>query len=138
MIKVNEELRSAAVEYMEENRLSKAAIAEQLGIHRTSVSQYFGGKEEELSPVTVEKIETALLKLIEPPTSEKPAEKKPRRGTALCETSDSLGVMAVCQSCQDYMGLGIIAGRSGFGKTFTLKFYAKSPKVCTVLSSSEA
>ena len=72
------------------------------------------------------------MKLIEPPTSEKPAEKKPRRGTALCQTSDSLGVMAVCQSCQDYMGLGIIAGRSGFGKTFTLKFYAKSPKVCYI------
>ena len=123
MITINEELRKEALDYMEENRLSKASLAEKLDVHRTSVSQYFTGNNDGLAQVTVDKIEKALTDIIGF-SEEKSIQKSVRRGTALCETRDSLGIMAVCQSCQDYMGMGIIAGRSGFGKTFTLKFYA--------------
>ena len=44
-------------------------------------------------------------------------------------SSDYCGVLSVCQSCQDDMGLGIIIGRSGYGKTYALKEYAKTPRV---------
>lgn len=135
MITVNEELRKEALAYMEENRLSKASLAEKLDVHRTSVSQYFTGNNDGLAQVTVDKIEKALTDIIgfsEGNPEEKTVQNHVRRGTALCETGDSLGVIAICQSCQDYMGMGIIAGRSGFGKTFTLKYYSKSPKVCYI------
>lgn len=44
-------------------------------------------------------------------------------------SSDYLNVMAVCQSCQENMGLGIVVGKSGYGKTYALKKYAKLPRV---------
>ena len=58
-------------------------------------------------------------------TSEKhfPEKKK------VLESADYLGVLSVCQSCQDDMGLGIIIGKSGYGKTYALKQYAKMPRV---------
>lgn len=38
----------------------------------------------------------------------------------------------MCQSCQEYIGLGIVIGRSGYGKTHTLKEYAKLPRVAYI------
>ena len=48
------------------------------------------------------------------------------------ESRDARAIMGVCQSCQDYMGLGIVVGRSGYGKTHTLKRYAKMSKVAYI------
>lgn len=135
MIKVNEELRALAEDFMADNRLSKAAVANRTNIHRTSVSQYFNGAYEELSQGTVDKLEEALSVMLDitEKNEEASAPTAIMQGKAkICETSDSVGIIAVCQSCQDYMGLGIIVGRSGFGKTYTLKYYAKSPKVAYV------
>lgn len=136
MITINEELRDMAEQYMHDNRLSKAAVANRINIHRTSVSQYFNGAHEELSQGTVDKLEEALSVMIgisEDHTDDKVVSQNHTPGKAkICETSDSVGIIAVCQSCQEYMGLGIVVGRSGFGKTFTLKYYAKSPKVAYV------
>lgn len=135
MITVNEVIKSAAERFMEENKLSKAAVANRINIHRTSVSQYFNGAYSELTQGTVDKIEDALSMLMGTPEDSEVVpsmEKWTKNRTTICETSDSVGIIAVCQSCQDYMGLGIIVGRSGFGKTFTLKYYAKSPKVAYV------
>ncbi len=135
MITVNEELRAMAESFMDENRLSKAALANRVNIHRTSVSQYFNGAYDELSQGTVDKLEEALSAMLDITKSKTEASVPavPIQGkTKICETSDSVGIIAVCQSCQEYMGLGIIVGRSGFGKTYTLKYYAKSPKVCYV------
>ena len=46
------------------------------------------------------------------------------------ESTDAVNIIATCSFCQQYMGLGVIVGRSGYGKTYTLKQYAKKNKVC--------
>lgn len=45
---------------------------------------------------------------------------------------DAKAVMGVCQSCQEYGEMGIVTGRSGYGKTYALRGYAKSPKVAYI------
>ena len=40
--------------------------------------------------------------------------------------------IGVCQACQEYMGLGIIVGKSGQGKTHALKKYAELPRVAYI------
>lgn len=43
-------------------------------------------------------------------------------------TNDTLAVLGVCRKCQENSEFGVIAGESGFGKTYALKQYAKKPK----------
>jgi len=45
---------------------------------------------------------------------------------------DAKAVLGVCQSCQEYREMGIVTGRSGYGKTYALRRYAKSPKVAYI------
>jgi DNA transposition AAA+ family ATPase len=45
-------------------------------------------------------------------------------------TQDAKNVLAVCSLCQQFVGLGIAVGRSGYGKTYALKQYARRAKVC--------
>ena len=52
------------------------------------------------------------------------------------ESNDAMAAIGVCQSCQEYVGLGIVYGRPGFGKTFSLEYYAKLPHVVLIKCSS--
>lgn len=45
---------------------------------------------------------------------------------------DAKAVLGVCQSCQEYGEMGIVTGRSGYGKTYALRRYAKSSKVAYI------
>jgi DNA transposition AAA+ family ATPase len=45
------------------------------------------------------------------------------------KTSDFMGMFGLCQSCKEFEGFGVITGRSGFGKTYSLKRYAERDKV---------
>lgn len=140
----NEELAVQAKEYMAKTGTTKARFSELLGINRASVVQYLNGRHEEMAQGTINKIEEAIERLVaaeeENDESEKSeARKQPqrRKRDAIVQTADAVGVMAVCQSCQDYMGLGVITGRSGFGKSYSLKYYAKSPR-CAYVECNES
>jgi hypothetical protein len=50
----------------------------------------------------------------------------------LIETHDVTSVIGICQLCQSEKGLGVIVGRSGFGKSHTLKKYAELENVAYV------
>lgn len=134
MVEINEKLRTKAEEYMEANSISKAALSSAIGVHRTSVSQYFTGNEEALTQGTVDNIEeglTVILGSTEPKSAQCCTQGTYRRA-GIHQTDDTVGIIAVCQSCQDDMGLGIVVGKSGFGKTFTLKYYSRSPRAAYI------
>nr|WP_296907519.1 AAA family ATPase [uncultured Marvinbryantia sp.] len=120
---------------------NKAELALKIGCSRSMVSQYLSGKYRS-DPSTVEAaLEGWLLEVGEPEaeTSGTDRQETQEQGTpelrelprkvAYFESSDYLNVMAVCQSCQEDMGLGIIVGKSGYGKTHALKKYAQLPRV---------
>jgi len=48
------------------------------------------------------------------------------------ESRDAKAVLGVCQSCQEYIGLGIVVARSGYGKTYALRQYAKLSRVAYI------
>lgn len=125
---------------------NKAELAIRIGCSRSMVSQYLAGKYKS-DPSTIETaLERWLLKVGEAKMegTEKAQEAEESEGqlpTAVAElpkkityfeSSDYLNVMAVCQSCQEDMGLGIIVGKSGYGKTHALKRYAKLPRVAYI------
>lgn len=48
------------------------------------------------------------------------------------ESKDFVQTIGVCKACQENMALGIIVAKSGYGKTHTLKKYAKMPRVAYI------
>lgn len=135
------ELAERVVGRLSALKMNKAELAIVINLSRTMVSQYLSGKYAS-NPATIEKALEEWLAETEPgrdakPEKEEEAAQETEAG-ALPEkkqklmSSDFLGVMSVCQSCQDDMGLGIIVGRSGYGKTYALRTYAKMDKVAYI------
>nr|DAZ26001.1 MAG TPA: putative ATPase [Caudoviricetes sp.] len=131
---INEALRERTLEYLEQAKISKAELSAMIDIHRTSVVQYLNDKRDNLTQGTVNKIEEKLAELVRGNGKKNASTVKKivQEQHVLCQTHDAAGVMAVCQSCQDYMGLGVVVGRSGYGKSYSLKYYAKGAKVAYV------
>ncbi len=119
--------------YLMKTGTSIASLAKEINYSRTTLSRYLGGKYDSdaseiearlssyLSERTGEEIET-------PVSSGDKVTRKP----AFFESRDARAVIGVCQSCQEYIGLGIVVGRSGYGKTYALKTYAKLPRVAYI------
>lgn len=56
----------------------------------------------------------------------------PLQKTDCYESRDYVSVIGICRLCQEEATRGIITGRSGYGKTFSLKKYAQMPRVAYV------
>lgn len=112
-------------------RTSIADLAREINYSRTTVSRYLGGKYD--SDTT--DIEARLSEYLAKHTGEAvqfPIRNKLVSKPNFYESRDAKAILGVCQSCQEYIGLGIVVGRSGYGKTHALKQYAKLPKVAYI------
>lgn len=60
-----------------------------------------------------------------------PEEETPRMGSKpeVFESDDYINVVGICSLCQQQQGSAIVVGRSGYGKTYSLKQYARLPRV---------
>lgn len=136
VIKMNElrfdtELLERTNKYLKENHISKAQLAADIDTNRTSVSLYLG-QNETIAQGTIDKIEEQLRDYLAEPSGESKPDRTANANKLIHITADAERIVAICQSCQDYMGAGLITGRSGFGKTYTLKYYARAPKVAYI------
>lgn len=119
--------------HLEATGTSIAALASAINYSRTTVSRYLGGKYDS----DTKDIELRLAEYLAKHTGEEitlPGASKPTQAKRprFFESRDAKAVLGVCQSCQEYIGLGIVVGRSGYGKTHTLKEYAKLPRVAYI------
>lgn len=120
--------------YVMANKTSIAAVAKETGYARVTLSRYLsgaygsdtGGIEEAIARFLNE--HTGQVIELPTPTLEVKAQQKPR----FYESRDAKAVLGVCQSCQEYIGLGIVVARSGFGKTYALREYSKLPHVAYI------
>ena len=115
-------------------KASIASIAKEINYSRTTISRYLAGKYD-ADPGDIESRLAAYLsehtgEEVEIPVSE--AGPKTRQKPRFFESRDARNILGVCQSSQEYIGLGIVVGRSGYGKTHTLKEYAKLPRVAYI------
>ena len=112
---------------------SIALLAKEINYSRTTVSRYLSGKYES----NATDIEKQLAEYLSRSTGENFTSSGANRTAAISrprfyESRDAKAILGVCQSCQEYIGLGIVVGRSGYGKTHTLKEYAKLPRVAYI------
>ena len=120
-------------DYLGATKTSIATLANEIpGYSRPTISRYLSGKYE--GDITA--IEQLLAEWLARRTGEavdvpeRPG--KTGRKPAFLETRDAVNVLGVCQSCQEYIGLGIVVARSGYGKTYSLRQYAKLPRVAYI------
>lgn len=120
-------------DYLAATKTSIATLASEIpGYSRPTISRYLSGKYEG----DIAAIEKLLADWLAGRTGEDVALPEPGRKTgtkpAFFESRDALKVLGVCQSCQEYIGLGIVVARSGYGKTYSLRQYAKLPRVAYI------
>lgn len=126
-------LAKKIADYLAVSKTSIATLAGEIpGYSRPTISRYLSGKYEG----DISTIESLLADWLAQRTGEavelpEPGKKTGRKPTFF-ESRDAKAVLGVCQSCQEYIGLGIVVGRSGYGKTYTLKQYAKLSRVAYI------
>lgn len=118
---------------MDEKGMTITELAKAINYSRPALSQYLSGKY----PSDPTEIEQAVMNFIAANGGEVAATSErmapvPMAKPAFVESRDSTAIIGACQSCQAYTALGIVVGKSGFGKTHTLKFYARQPKVAYI------
>lgn len=128
-----------------ELRLSKAEAALRMNYSRPALSQYLNGKyasdptelekkiawflhETEPDRIGSRPDDQNIVGSITPPEGWSP-QPRLKSKVEFFESRDFVQAIGVCQACQENMGIGIIVGRSGYGKTHALRKYAKLPRV---------
>lgn len=126
MKKETDSLRKRANEYLEKNSITITDFAKEIDYSRTAVSQFLSGK---YNPDSVA-LEMKITRFLE--ENQTIQEEKIKKALEFYVTKDVQNIFAVCKSAQETQGLGVIVGKSGFGKTETLKRYSKLDRVCYV------
>lgn len=106
-------------------------LADLVGVSRPVLSKILSGvqqgNQEVISKLEdyVEGIENANPNLYKD-------EKKGLINRDFIQTRDANNVIGVCSLTKDTSGLGMVVGKSGYGKTYALRYYAAMPRVAYV------
>ncbi len=117
-------------EFMSKKKLTISGFAETLGVSRSMLSLYLNGKytsdPTELEGKIMEHLKEAGF------IKENAEEKQSLRMPTFYRSSDSIEVLGACQSCQEYGALGVVVGKSGYGKTYSLRQFSRVGRVCYI------
>lgn len=131
-------LRERVNEILREMKMTKAELALRLQYSRSAVSQYLNGKYNsdptEIESKLMEFVQAYDREIMEQTGGAVPGGTVPgiRPKIEYFESRDYIQTIGVCQACQENMALGIIVAKSGYGKTHSLKKYAKMPRVAYI------
>lgn len=132
-------LRERVTEILSEMKMTKAELAMKIQYSRNAVSQYLGNKYSS-DPTEIESRLMDFVKAYEAETGKQTVTQYAKGGyiptikqkIQYFESKDFVQTIGVCKACQENMALGIIVAKSGYGKTHTLKKYAKMPRVAYI------
>lgn len=119
---------------LKERNLTNTKLGEEIGFSRSAISRFLNGDYNSHELET--KLEEWLRKWeshtagsdLRPEQMRKLLPEKER----YYQSADYLSVIGLCRGCQEDVGLGIVVGKSGFGKTHALKKYASLPRVAYI------
>jgi DNA transposition AAA+ family ATPase len=115
--------------YLARTHTTMACLAREIHYSMTMVSQYMAGKYEG----NTETLETKLQEYLEAREGAGQQKRQVMESQPFFHSADALVIYGVCGSCQEDRQFGVIVGKSGYGKTYTLKQYAASrPQVAYV------
>lgn len=120
-------------EYIKREGKTITDLASTINYSRTTVSRYLAGKYDSDATELEAKLTAFLAEVTgEELAATQTAAAKLAKRRGFFESRDAQNIIGVCSSCQEYTGLGIVVGKSGFGKTHALKYYSKMPRVAYI------
>ena len=119
-------LMQLVIEYLGTTNMNKEEFGKRIGYSRSAVSLYVSGKYKSDPSELEEAIRNYFNEIGFVNESEIKSE------SDIFISNDVKNIMAVCQACHESGSLGAIVGRTGFGKTYTLKKYAQLDKVAYI------
>lgn len=131
-------VRQQVLAYLDRTHMSKTKLAEISGYSRPAISAYLNDKYD--SDTT--EIERRLLDCIGRAETAESGE-APAAAPAMLSSrgfytsADAAAIIGVCARCQSDNALGIIVGRTGYGKTYTLKQYARQSDRCAYIECDD-
>lgn len=131
-------VRQQVLAYLDRTHMSKTKLAEISGYSRPAISAYLNDKYD--SDTT--EIERRLLDCIGRAETVENGE-APAAAPAMLSSrgfytsADAAAIIGVCARCQSDNALGIIVGRTGYGKTYTLKQYARQSDRCAYIECDD-
>lgn len=118
--------------YIEKNGLTKEQLSNEVGISRPVLSKVMNGKYDG----NIANVEATIIEFLKAKgeyTDILPVQtKKIVEVPTFYKTNDAANIIGICKAAQEQSGLGIIVGKSGVGKTYTLKQYSKLSKTCYI------
>ena len=129
------ELKDIVQDILSQMDITKAELAERLSemgevrYTRSTISKYLSGKYDS-NPEGIESVLWEFVHSVE--GDEKNSVTGLRSKTESFESADFVNTLGICRSCQEDMALGIVVAKSGYGKTHSLKKYAKMPRVAYI------
>ena len=129
-------LRDRILEIKKKENMSIVELSKKVRYSRSAISQYLANKYNS-NPTEIESRLTEFVKTYEAESGEQPATVYAKGGCIPAvrpkiqyfESRDFVQTIGICKACQENMALGIVVAKSGYGKTHTLKKYAKMPRV---------
>ena len=113
-------------EYMHRTSSTITEIAKEIGISRPALSQFLSGKYNAENS----KVEPAVAAfLAEHGTTNQPA---PMVVPKFFAGRDARDIVGLCNECQEYGKLGIVVGKTGYGKSHTLRHFSRMQRVAYV------
>ncbi|ADY54889.1 transcriptional regulator, XRE family [Syntrophobotulus glycolicus DSM 8271] len=123
-------------EYIKREGKTITDLASTINYSRTTVSRYLSGKYDSDATELEAKLTAFLAEVtgeeLVAATAERAKVVNFTKRKSFFESRDAQNIIGVCNSCQEYIGLGIVVGKSGFGKTHALKYYSKMPRVAYI------
>jgi len=125
-------LQKALTNYTQINGLTIEALSKEIGCSRSVLSQIINGNYTTNGSTKTKDQIKEFLKDKEVFQEDDQQQMKTFKKPEFLITEDAKNIIGVCKSCQENKGLGIIVGKTGFGKTFTLEQYSKMSRVCYI------
>ncbi|WP_018749822.1 ATPase [Paenibacillus sanguinis] len=125
---IKTDLVTRANEYMNRTGSTITEMARIMGVSRPALSRYLSGKYDAENT----KIEPAVLKFLNEHDQVGEISAIPATAPKFFAGRDARDILGLCAECQDHSKLGIVTGRTGYGKSHTLKHYAKMQRVAYI------
>ena len=110
---------------MKKGGVNITQLGDQIGFSRSAVSRFVNGdyRSDELEAKLEEWLRAQETEETAKASQAELCRKTLPEKERYYQSKDYLSVMGLCQGCQEDVGLGIVVGKSGFGKTHALKKY---------------
>lgn len=126
---IKNDLAARLRSYMDRTGCTITEVAKEVSLSRSALSLFLSGNYDAKSS----KVEPAVLEYLnEHDKHQQGPVPVPTVTPKFYAGRDARDIVGLCTECQEYGKLGIVSGKTGYGKSHALKHYAKMAKVAYV------